>query len=405
MNTETPSHQRKSFVSLAIFLAALVVVLLALTTVLFPALVLRTFGGIEDYSGINPFEMGIWTYPVLSTYFVIFGTAILYFKNRIPQPVIKSIRFILNFEVRRGVTFLVIIILLGLYIIFTAPELSTKEPWPDYYNVVKPILEKWTIADVAKGFDFHVRYFLITTSLNIFGNYKVIPFIASIALLVLTYFITTTITKKRFAGIVSILIVLQSGTFLTYDTSTTYDNFWTLFYLLSLYTVYKKWPFSPISFILSLFSKPITSIFLPMTLFFMYRTSMPKQKKILLTISYGIVIIIGAAAIIGGSNIGASTSPFDSHDFWMAFNAISYQLRYDGLVLVFLLPLTVGLFILRKEIAHADSIMVLIMGILLSQPVTAAFTNQSSEPYRFMPLIIFFAIGVGMIFAKKVKPT
>ena len=404
MNTENVWYKRSGIVSWAIFLATLVVVLITLTTAIFPALVLRTMGGVEDYSAINPFEIGIWAYPLLITNFIILGIVILYFKNKIPQPVIKSVRFILNFEVSANVASLVIIILLGLYVVFTVPELSTKEPWPDYYRGVKPMLEKWTINDITKGFDLHVRYFLITTSMNVFSNYKVIPFIASLALLVLTYLITTEISKKRLAGTVSVVIVLQSGTFLTYDTSITYDNFWTLFYLLSLYIIYKKWPLSPISFILSLFSKQLTAIFLPMTLFFVYRTSISKQKKILLTITYGIVIIIGIIAVIGGK-FGIGTTAFESHDFWMAFNAISYQLRYDGLVLAFLLPLTVGLFALRKKVAHADSIMVLIMGMLLSQPVTAAFTNQLSEPYRFMPLIVFFAIGVGIILSKKVKPT
>ncbi|MGI0023379.1 MAG: hypothetical protein ACRD9Q_11040, partial [Nitrososphaeraceae archaeon] len=249
MNTENARQQKRSVVSFGVFLATLVIVVITSITAIFPALVIRTLGGVEDYSGINPFEIGIWAYPLLFTNLFILGIAILYFKNRIPQPVIKSIRFILNFEVSKEVAFLVITVLVGFYIVFTVPELSTKELWPDYNIRVKPMLEKWTIADITKGFDYHVRYFLLTTSMNVFGNYKAIPFIASIALLVLTYLITTEITKKRFAGIVSILIVLQSNTFLTYDTSPTYENFWILFYLLSLYTIYKRWPFSPISFI------------------------------------------------------------------------------------------------------------------------------------------------------------
>lgn len=404
MTTENTSRQKRSFVSLGIFLATLVVIVITLTTTIFPALVLRTLGGVEDYSGINTFEIGIWAYPVLITNLIILGMAILYFKNRIPQQVIKLVRFILNFEVSKEVAFLVITVLVGFYIVFTISELSTIEPWPDYNLRVKPALEKWTIADITKGFDYHVRYFLLTTSMNIFGNYKVIPLIASTALLVLIYLITTEITKKRFAGLVSILIVLQSNTFLTYDTSITYENFWILFYLLSLYIIYKKWPLSPISFILSLFSKTLTSIFLPMTFFFLYKSNITRQKKVFVTISYGVIIIIGIAVVSGGSTIGTGgVTTFESHDFWKAFNAISYQLRYDGLVLVLLLPVTVGLITVQKEIAHTDSIMVLIMGMILSQPILAAFTPQASEPYRFMALIVFFAMGVGTILSKKVS--
>ncbi len=383
-------------------MATLVTTLLALTTVLFPALLLRLLGGIEDYSGINSFETGIWTYPVLITDGIIFGIAILYFKNKIPQTIRRCISFILNFEINGKIAFLVMIVLLGAYAVFEIQEIFTKEPWPDYYNVIKPALEKWTIADVLKGFGFHVKYFLLTTSMSVFGNYKVIPFIASITLLILTYFFTTLISKKRFAGIVSVLVVLQSGTFLTYDTSTTYDNFWVLFYLLSLYMICKKWLVSPISFILSVFSKSLTVIYLPLTFVFMYKSVISKRNKILLILTYGVVIIIGIVFVTGGSNLGTSTNTFEYHDFWMSFNAFSYQLRYDIFILIILLPLIVGLGIAsRRKILHADSMMVLIMGMILSQPITAAFTNQSSEPYRFMPLIIFCAIGVGVLFSKK----
>jgi hypothetical protein len=45
--------------------------------------------------------------------------------------------------------------------------------------------------------------------------------------------------------------------------------------------------------------------------------------------------------------------------------------------------------------------MILIMGMILSQPITASFTNQASEPYRFIPLIVFCAVGVGVMFSKK----
>jgi len=272
---------------------------------------------------------------------------------------------------------------------------------------VKPWLENFSISNFEKnagGPEYYLMLLLISTSMKVFDNDKVIPFISSIALLVLTYLITIEITKKRFAGIVSILIVLQSNTFLTYDTSITYENFWILFYLLSLYTIYKKWPLSPISFILSLFSKSLTAIFLPMTFFFIYRSSISRKKKIFITISYGIIIIIGIAVLVEYLGIlDGGTPALNPHQFWRAFNAISYQLRYDGLVLVSLLPLTVGLFIAsRKGIAHADSIMVLIAGMFLSQPLLAAFGYTYSEPYRFIALIIFFAMGVGTILSKKV---
>lgn len=404
-----PPNRKKRLASWAIFTSTLLVVLISLTTVVFPAFVLRSFGGITEYSGINPFETGIWAHTLLVADVVIFGMAILYFKNKLPQLLTNSIRFIFNFEVSARIAFLTVFIILGFYVAFTITEISTAESWPDYYNRVKPILENWTI-DSGEGIDQYVTLFLLSISLNVLGNGKAIPFIASVAMLLVTYLLTTEITKKRFAGILSMIIVLQSGTFLIFDTTATYPNFWVLFYLLSLYLCYKKWPLSPISFILSVLSKQNAALFLPMTLFFAYDSGLPKRKKMYVVITYGTIAVLSIVAVLIGIKISfwgftGDVSGFQLHDFWKAFNAFSYQLRFDVLILILLLPLTIGLGIAsRKKVVHADSILFLIMGAILSQPFMAAITIISSEPYRFMPLITFCAIGVGIIFSKKIKP-
>ena len=392
-------RENSELLSWTVFLVTLLVVLIAITTLLFPALVIRSLGGVEDYSGINPFETGIWTFPILITNIALLGIGILYFKNKLPKQITKSIKFIFDFEVSAKIAFLVILILIGFYVVFTTTEVLTEDQWPDY-NRVKSSLENWSITDFTKKFDLHVKYLLGNISLQVFGSYRVIPFMASIALLVLTYAITTEISKKRFAGLVSMVLVLQSGTFLTYDTSITYSNFWVLFYVLSLYLIYKKWPISPASFILSIFSKPFTAIFLPFTLFFIFMAKIPRQKKIFVGISY-VAMLIGVAAAIEYLGISPGITSFDSHGFWLAFNAFSYQMRLDGIIVLFLLPLTVGLFLVSRRNLQANSILVLIMGMILSQPILAGFTDQSSEPYRYMPLIIFFAMGVGTILKKR----
>ncbi len=400
---------RKSSVSWLIFLTTLVVVLISLTTVLFPSLVIRSTSTFQD-TAINPYETGVWTYPFLVANFVLLAIGILYFKNKLPSPLTKSIRFIFDFEVSKKTSFIVIIILLGIYVGLSASELSTEETWGDYdlshfvgkAEGVKVTVGGWTFDDIIKfPSDPNFRYLLLSISLKILGNIRVIPFLASIALLVLTYYTTKEITKKRFAGIISMAIVLQSTTFLSYDTSATYDNFWILLYLLSLYMVFKKWPLSPVSYVLSISAKSLTVMFLPMTLFFIYRTNMPRQEKIRLAISYGIIISVGIA-VLAMLNVSGKSESFDSNDFWRGFTSWAFQLRFDGLVLIFILPLIVGLFVLsRRGVLHAESIMILIIGILLSAPVLQGFTDLTNQPYRFVPLIFFFAIGVGILLSKR----
>ena len=72
-------------------------------------------------------------------------------------------------------------------------------------------------------------------------------------------------------------------------------------------------------------------------------------------------------------------------------------------MLLFILPLIVGLFFKsRHGFREADSITFLILGMLLSAILLPAFSDAINAPYRFIPLVIFFAMGVGMLLSKKV---
>jgi len=386
-------------VSKVIFLITLGVVLITLTSVIFPALIMEFTNEIKYPVDINPFELGIWAIPVLTINLLLLVLIILYQKKLFPDTITKFSRFIFHFEVSAKTATLVIMILIGIYISFSIDELSQRDPWEDFGRI-KPTLENWSYQDIANVDDHSMVYLLSKISMDVFGNYRIVPFIASIALLILTYFITTEISQKRFAGIVSVIIVLQSGNFLTYDTTITYPNFWILFYLLSLYTIYKRGIFSPITYALSTISKPFTVFFIPMSLFFIFRANIERNKKIRIIIYYGIVVILGASLllIIDYSFISIK---FDSHEFVSGFTTISSQFRFDGLILVFLLPLTVGLYITStKGIKQADSILVLILGMLLLAPIISGFTTYTNGPYRFIPLVIFFAIGVGTLLSK-----
>ena len=105
---------------------------------------------------------------------------------------------------------------------------------------------------------------------------------------------------------------------------------------------------------------------------------------------------------VSGSFSDQVQEEFGSKEFWMGFTSFAYQLRFDGLIMLFLIPLIVGLFLASKKgVKHAESFMILIAGILLISPIITGFTNQTNQPYRFIPLIVFFAIGVGILLSKK----
>ncbi|MEX0765009.1 MAG: hypothetical protein WEC35_03395 [Nitrosopumilaceae archaeon] len=400
--------QKTSKVSIAVFLATLVAVLISLVSVLFPALVASSVSNIPEFVGLEsvlpePFEVGVLAIPLVAANIISGAVAILYFKKVLPQQLLKAINFVFSFEVSKRTAFVVMIVLLAVYVIATTSEITSEETWLDY-KAVKERVQTWTVDDVTKRFEVHVRYLLLSVSLDWFGNIRLLPFVASIALVVLVYYITKEIAKKRFAGLVAVVLVLQSNLFLSYDTSATYDNLWILLYLFSLYMIYKRWALlSPVPYILSIPSKALTALFIPMSLFFIYRADMPKKRKIYTIIIYAAMVFIGLAITSAlNVNLAGTAVAFNEVAFWQGFTSMAFQLRFDVVVVLFLLPLIVGLFIAsRHGITQADSIMALIAGILFTAPLLTGFTDQTNQPYRFVPLVVFFAMGAGAILSKR----
>ena len=387
-----------------VFLFSIIIVMISFVTVVFPALILVsntvTIPGIESVMP-ESYETGVWSGGVIISNIIIFGLAYLHFKNKLPNTISSVFRKIFAFEISSKVSLIIMIILIIIYIFVTIPELSTEETWEDYKDV-KNRLQVWSVDQIINSFEPHVRYFLTYSSMVIFDNYKIIPFFASIALLITTYLITKTIAQKRFAGIVSVIILMQSNIFLTYDTSVSYTNFWILFYLLSLYMVFKFWPLSPVSYLLSIPSKALTAAFLPMSIYFILRSNISKKQKAITAGATAAIILAGGIASIGTDSGEAAQEEFDLKEFQMGFTSFATQLRFDGVVILFMIPLIVGLFIVSKSgIKHGESIMVLIAGMLLIAPILTGFTNQTNQPYRFVPLVVFFAVGVGVLLSKR----
>ena len=403
-------ESKEKIISYVIFVFTLVIVLINLISLVFPSLIITLL----DNSGFanEPFELGIMAIPLLVTNIAVLIFGILYYSKKLPSLVQNGINFIRNFEVSPNIATIVFAAIIFSYIGLSMEDLSIDESkvYGDLKRI-KEVVEKWPNGEgVDKSlYILHVKNFLLKSSEFLFQNLRVMPFIVSILLLALTYFFTVELTKKRFAGLVAMMVLVQSYTFQVFDTLATYENSWVLFYLLSLYLVMKKWFLSPISYVASIFSKPLTAPYLPMTLFFTYLSDIPRKKKFYILISY---IIIGIVGIIGlfivgidfGGEIAQRGLTFDYIDFWSAFAAWSFQLRFDNLFLLFIVPLTVTLFLIsRQGFPQADSALVLIAGTIIAMPLLAALTGFNLHPYRYVPLVVFFAIGVGALLSKNTK--
>ena len=404
-NIKSTKVKNNPIIPWVVFIFSMSIVLISFTSVMFPALIQVSdtvrIPGIESITP-EPYEFGVWAGGIIVINIIIFGLSFLYFKNKLPEILSSLFTKIFSFEISKKIAFITLLVLLIIYTSISSAELSSQEIFEDYSGV-KNRLDIWSPDQIMNSFEPHVRYFFLKSSTILFGNDRVVPLLASVSLLIVTYFFTKIITQKRFAGIVSVVILMQSNVFLIYDTTVSYTNFWILFYLLSLYLVYRFWPLSPVSYLLSIPSKALTATFLPMSIYFILRSNISrKQKLITAGITAGIILAGGLASIGGLSATQGTEEEFNVKEFWMGFTSFSYQLRFDGLVMLFMIPLMVGLFLVAKSgVKHGESIMVFISGMLLIAPILTGFTNQTNQPYRFVPLVVFFAIGIGVLLSKR----
>lgn len=388
-----------------VFAVGIVMVVISYASVVFPAAItmhtdVSVFG--IPHAGPDRYEAGVWAAPVIATGIMTLVLVILHQIRGLPRVMTSAFDRIRSFEVSRRVSLAMLAIIMIPYVVASVPELYEEEIWEDYAKVDRR-LDSWSLDDIDT-FEPHVRYFLIKASEDVFGNQKVVPFVASIMLLLVTYDLTRIMAGRRLAGIVATIITMQSSLFLRYDTSVTYTNFWILFYMISLYAAYRAWPLAPVSYLVSIPAKALTIAFAPMFIYHVAR--MPVRRRTRGIIIGAILGIITAGAVASAAGIDptsggeAGYEEFVFTEFLSAWASFAHQLRDDVLLVLFMIPLVVGLYYTSRYNAHAESIIVFIAGMLLLAPVLAAFTNQTNQPYRFMPLVVFFAMGVGVLISR-----
>ena len=379
-----------------------------LVAVIFPGLYHSIFVDYE-IKFESPFELGHKAYLLIGSNILLFAFGIIYYKNKFPFLTLK-IDQIRKFEISKKISLIILFVIIGSYIGFSTPELflDERQQWGDY-DLLEDALELWPNGETTDPYlteqlDRYVRMALLDASLKIFQNIKILPFFASILVVFFTYLLTVQFTGKRFAGIIAMLALLQSHIFLTFDTIAVYENFWVLFFMISVYGVRRKWILSPIFYILSVFTKAYVAPFFLMTLYSAYRSNIEKRKKYLVFCSYIAIIIIAISILFLGKSIYTDVVEIEPSKFFLGFADTAMQFRYDTFFTIMLLPVTVGLYLISKNNTDTDTIHSLILGTIIFSPILITFTYfYDILPYRFVPTLVFFAIGVGFFFSKRIK--
>ena len=394
------------------FLISIGIIGISIISVIFPALIIsQTY---EFSLDLNPFETSPWILPIFFSTVSLLVFGFLHYKKKLPFVLSNIINFILNFEISKNVSIILGLSILIIYIGLSFPELfvDETEQWPDFH-VLEASLNIWPSTDhlsvyVKEQNTRYVRMILLDFSQEFFQNIKFLPFVASVFTVIFTALITIQISKKRLAGIIAMLVLLSSITFTDFDTIAVYENFWVLFYLISLYSINTRWwHASPVNFILSIFTKAFIATYFWMNFFYIYRATIPTKTKLFLFASYGLVLGITYWIFENGrSIIYDDIIQYDFNDFLDGFTGWGNSMQLDPFALLIILPLTVMLFFKsRSGLKQADSIMILLAGSILAGPLISFVTDfYFILPYRFIPFIIFMAIGVGLLFSKKTSP-
>ena len=396
-------------VTYVVFLFSIGIIGISVISVIFPALIIsQTY---EFPLDLNPFETSPWASPIIFSIISLLIFGFLHYKKKLPSTLSDTVNLILNFEISKKIAIILGISILVIYIGFSIPELFIDESkqHPDFL-VLESALNIWPSTDhisvyIKEQNTRYVRMILLDFSQDFFQNIKLLPFVASISTVIFTALITIQLSQKRLAGIIAMLILLSSVTFTDFDTIAVYENFWVLFYLISLYSINKKWwHASPVNFILSIFTKAFTATYFWMNFFYIYRATIPTKTKLFLFGSYGIVLGITYWIFENGrSIIYDDIIRYDFNAFLDGFTGWGNSMQLDPFVLLFIIPLTVMLFFKsRNGLKQADSILILLAGSILAGPFISLVTDfYFILPYRFIPFVIFMAIGVGLLFSKK----
>ena len=392
-------------ISLIIFSVGFIVVLLSSVSVVFPGLVIS----IVD---VNPFgesfEIGVMGIPFIIVNVIVFSLILLYRIQRLPGIFTSISEKIFSFDLSKKNSLVFLIIILGIYVASSANELTIYElnQYGDFL-VLEDAIEMWPEQEsenryLSEQLDRHVRMVLLVISEEVFDNIKIIPFLASIFLLITTYFLTIELSRKNFTGLIAVVLILQSSTFYIYDTIAVYENFWVLFYVFSIYLIFKKPKFSSVFFILAIFSKAIIVLWLPVSILITLLSDLPKNKKVFVITTHIVVIIISLIIFQYSDSVYQNVIDIQPSEFWIGFTTLAFNLRFDVLLLLLLLPVTAGLFLkARKGDKNSISLIVLICGTILVTPVLEMITNYYFVyPYRYVPLVVFFAIGLSTLFSK-----
>lgn len=291
---------------------------------------------------------------------------------------------------RLSVCFLAVI--LSWYAALTVNELHDGFEFPDYNRLVFTIKD-WDVSSIT-GYDYHIKYALGKASLEL-GNPKIVPFMFTLATLVMTFMFARQISGRNYAGLIAVIITIAAWTFRHYDTTAAYDNYWVFFIITALYMTHRLPQSSPIFFVAALLSKSTTIFFLPAMISFVLLSKLPRNTKMFVGSVYA--VMTGGVLVMSSQVSEMLDAPFSPYSFMAGMGDGITLLMKPDLWLAALIPIVIILLFMTRGKMESSLGILLVSGTIFGGVVEGFVGLAYNEPYRYMPLIVLTASSLGLI--------
>lgn len=288
------------------------------------------------------------------------------------------------------------VLIISVWFTFSINEIHEKETYPDYTDNVEPFLESCSIEEFPIKRSA-LKWYTICLSHELFGNERIIPLFESLILLMLTFIFASQVTKNHYAGTLAVFVLATSGIFLKFDTTSTYDQTWSVLLLASFIMALRSHWSSSVLFFLSIIAKPYSFIFLPMIIWFILRT---KKRKIPMIASYLFPsVFILFLFITVSSPIFSMGNPININQDEFIEGLYSWFFYFDSDWIILTLPFIIILLAkkIKSKIQYSDAILFSILLCIFSVSLIHGLTDQLHHAYRFSMLIIFLGTGLGLV--------
>jgi len=277
-------------------------------------------------------------------------------------------------------------------------EIHEVETFPDYTDNIAPYLATCDPLDVPEKRGA-LKWMLICASDKWLGNERIIPFAFSIVLIPITYGFITQLTGFKTVGLLTVLVLVTSGIYIDYNTTSTYEQSWVVFLLLSMWLALRGHPvWMTIMFVLAFMAKPLALIYLfPMVAMILIKKPQSHQYS-LAGLTIVLLFIIIGFTMLGTSNMSGGSIEFNQDELIAGFYNWWFYLSSTILIAVTIPLIIIKLAHLSKsKDGTAQTILIFLLGIILSVSLIDGFTTQLNHVYRFTPLAIFAGAGLAYI--------